>query len=244
MSKRSNRASRRVRLVYAGLISLFLVVAIVAASQLIPTWLQYRQADEEYLDLRQYGPAVPIPSQDNQLKAELAKIAALLAINPDYIGWLRIPGTNIDYPVVQTTDNERYLTITFGGEENSSGTVFMDYRQTKGFNGQVAILYGHNRRDGSMFAGLNLFHNPDYLAEHAVVTLTTLDGMTARYKVISARNTTVDDAVFSLTTESPEVIGKYLDQLSLPPNSRLLILATCTDARDLVDRALVIAVRQ
>jgi len=51
-----------------------------------------------------------------------------LEINPDYVGWLKIDGTNIDFPIVRGNDNEKYLTTTFKGEENILGAVFMDYR--------------------------------------------------------------------------------------------------------------------
>ena len=72
------------------------------------------------------------------------------------IGWLRVEGTNIDYPVVQYKDNEYYLSHDFNNNYNSAGWIFMDYHNK--LNDQNIVIYGHHRRDGSMFGSIdNLF---------------------------------------------------------------------------------------
>lgn len=75
---------------------------------------------------------------------------ALRAINGDVAAWLRCPGTNIDYPVVQGADNSRYLRRLITGEYNRSGTLFIDSRN-RAFADRNTVIYGHNMRDQSMF---------------------------------------------------------------------------------------------
>lgn len=70
------------------------------------------------------------------------------------IGWVRIPGTGIDYPVVQTTDNEFYLTHNYKGDKDVKGAIYMDFRNDDIGDDRNYILYGHKMIDGSMFSDL------------------------------------------------------------------------------------------
>ena len=74
--------------------------------------------------------------------------------NSDTIAWIKINGTNIEYPIVKTTNNDYYMTHTFDKSYNSAGWVFMDYENR--FNGtdNNMVVYAHNRRDGTLFGTL------------------------------------------------------------------------------------------
>ena len=74
--------------------------------------------------------------------------------NPDTIAWLKVPGTNVNYPVVQTTDNDYYLTHAFDGSYNAAGWIFADYRCNFNDFGRNNIIYGHSRRNNTMFGSL------------------------------------------------------------------------------------------
>ena len=82
-------------------------------------------------------------------------LSALAAENPDCVGWITIPDTGVDYPVMYTPDDpERYLRRDFSGASASHGTPFLDGRNLAQAEGQNLILYGHNMMDGSMFKPL------------------------------------------------------------------------------------------
>lgn len=85
----------------------------------------------------------------------------LLAQNPDTVGWISIPETKVDNVVVQTTDNDYYLSTGFDGQPFRAGTVFMDFRDTFGENEKTwsenIILYGHNMADNTMFGSLRRY---------------------------------------------------------------------------------------
>lgn len=74
--------------------------------------------------------------------------------NPDAIAWFKVNGTNIEYPIVKTSDNDYYMEHSFDNNYNSAGWVFMDYRNEFDGKDKNMVVYGHNRRDGSMFGTL------------------------------------------------------------------------------------------
>ena len=80
-------------------------------------------------------------------------------INDDIVGWLKIENTAIEYPVTQTDDNSYYLDHDLNKDYNSAGTIFMDKNSEPDELTENTVLFGHNRRDGSMFADLNTLLN-------------------------------------------------------------------------------------
>lgn len=91
----------------------------------------------------------------------------LIKKNPDTVGWISLSGTNINYPVVQTTNNDFYLNHTFDRSYNQAGWVFADYRNSVDGNDKNMIFYAHGRVDGTMFGTLRnvltngWLNNPD-----------------------------------------------------------------------------------
>jgi len=98
---------------------------------------------------------------------------ALRAINPDIVGWVIIPGTSINYPIVQGRDNDHYLYYLFDESNSGTGAIFADYEGSSTLDGQNNIIYGHNMLDGTMFSDVFLYTNQDYFDRHRVVFLCT-----------------------------------------------------------------------
>lgn len=80
----------------------------------------------------------------------------LKAKNPDTIGWVKVNNTNIDYSVVQSTDNNYYLKRNFNKQSNGAGWIYADYRCTFDDLSKNTLIYGHNRRNGTMFSNMHL----------------------------------------------------------------------------------------
>lgn len=90
---------------------------------------------------------------------------ALVTENPDCVGWIRINDTNISYPIVQANDNDYYLTHNVNKQKNGAGSIFADYRNDFIHLDQNTIIYGHNRRNGSMFSNLKFYLDTDFCAD-------------------------------------------------------------------------------
>ncbi len=87
--------------------------------------------------------------------------------NSDVVAWLKVPGTKIEYPVVRTTDNSFYLTHSLDKTDNKAGWAFMDYKNKLDGEDKNIIIYGHNRRDGSMFESLKNVLTDDWFNDEA-----------------------------------------------------------------------------
>ena len=120
--------------------------------------------------------AVPEPPapQEPVERTILPEYAELQQQNQEMIGWITIPDTNIDQPVLQTTDNKYYLEHNFSKEEDSNGSIFLDARNDLDRGDKNLILYGHNMRSGLMFGGLKEYQDEKYLQEHPQIQFNTL----------------------------------------------------------------------
>lgn len=93
--------------------------------------------------------------------------------NNDYLFWLYIPNTKIDYPVMMSRDNKDYLHSSFYKEKLYSGTLFIDALSNKKENQDNLIVYGHNMKDGSMFGTLKKWRSEKYFNEHKFIEIYT-----------------------------------------------------------------------
>lgn len=161
------------------LIVLGIILLIVAAGIFVSAQIGYRQAQETYSEIQQYA-----VSSDEGDGVPDVDFDALAEINPDVVGWLYIPGTVVNYPVVQTDDNTTYLTTLFDLSGNGSGTIFMDMDDTApGMVDQQTTLYGHHMYDGSMLkvidnttnqADFDKIEKVYYITRDATYTMTPL----------------------------------------------------------------------
>lgn len=130
---------------------------------------------------------------------EQAFMNALLEENPDVVGWLIIPGTKVDYPVMQTPkDEEYYLYRDFYGNEDDNGCLLVPAGCDISRDSTNWIIHGHNKKSGAMFGGLSKYRKKKYLQEHSHMILETLDGKRT-YEIIAVFESEVfheNDRVF------------------------------------------------
>jgi len=165
-AKRKVKCTRLVLLCgFTVVLAALLAVMFVTGRQIAEGQFECRAARQEYVRIR-----------DHVDDAEGIDFDVLLEMNPDTVGWITVSGTQIDYPIVQTTDNRTYLYRTFHGLRNASGSIFLDYQDSPDFSGHVRV-YGQHMRDGSMFAGLYGWNGDTF-------TIHTLDGRVLTYTVV------------------------------------------------------------
>lgn len=143
---------------------------------------------------------------------------ALKAINPDIVAWIYIPDSPINYPVVQGTDNSKYLHTAFDGSDgwfSSAGTIFIDAKNNAQLLDRNTFFYGHHMRDGSMFAAFDDWTNTTDFNEHRDVYILTPNG-NYYAKMFAAVKTNGSEAIviteFASDTTFQEYIQKMLNR--------------------------------
>ncbi len=162
----------------------------------------------------------------------------LKSINEDTAGWILVPNTNVNYPFVKYTDNSYYLNHSFDKKKNSAGWLFMDYRNTLDLNNRNLIIYGHNRKDKSMFGTLKkLLSNNWFNNESNSIIKLKMDSGSSNWQIFSVYiiETTSDyiRTDFTDETDYQEFLNliKNRSQVSLDTevtvNDKILTLSTC-----------------
>ena len=175
---------------------------------------------------------------------------SLKKVNEDIIGWIRVNALDISYPIAQSTNNDYYLHRTFERVDNFAGCIFMEYQNHSDFSDKNTIIYGHNMKNGSMFADLSKYRDEGFFAEHPVILLATPGG-TLRAEVFSAYVADVkQDAwrtVFSDSGDKESWLAGLTARSAFAgaetpgADDRIVTLSTCTyefdDARFVVHAA-------
>lgn len=115
----------------------------------------------------------------------MLQIAELKKENEDIIGWIEIEGTNINFPVVQGTDNEYYMKHTYTKEYSNDGSIFLDKSYDWNLPSTNLLLYGHNNKNGNMFQDLLKYKDENFYKEHPTIRFTTVNE-DCQYEIISA----------------------------------------------------------
>ena len=262
--KKTKKKMRRKtqRLLISILVGLLLVVFLFAGYKLYTIAHEYRVAQRSYNKLSDSCvsdgdpsalPALPggDGSENSPDLADPSPISvdfdALLAQNTDVKGWLYSEGTVINYPVMQSLDNDFYLHRLYDKSYNASGSLFIDYLCPGDFSGDIAIIYGHHMNDGSMFASLGNYRNQEYYEEHPVMYLNTPNG-NYRVDLFSGFITAADSTVYTVRFANDEAYQAYLLKMKafsdfecdVTPtvDDHIIVLSTCTyeynDARYVV----------
>ncbi len=167
-------------------------------------------------------------------------------LGANVVGWLTIPGTKIDYPVVKGDDNDYYLDHDIKGNENKHGAIFMDYRNDP-YSDENLIIYGHHMKDGTMFKDLVKFKDRDFFDDNRFLYL-DIDRKRTKYEIFSVYIVDANSASLLLScgdTETYEDFFNTVKEKSLFPadvsfaeDGRMVTLSTCTyeyeDARLLI----------
>ncbi len=176
--------------------------------------IAFENLSQEYVLENTPIPIIPQESSSSAVSADSAPdetesspdapprhdLAALATENPDCVGWITIPDTGIDYPVMYTPDDpEHYLRRDFSGVSASHGTPFLDGRNQDTVENQNLILYGHNMMDGSMFKPLISYLEPSFRETHQEIYL-ELSEKQYQYEVLAVVETSTKSPFYTFTS--------------------------------------------
>lgn len=203
------------------ILSVLLSGVLVTSGFMIVKELSSQQKEkEDFRELAEIAAEIPAehPEMDTWLIDESVaeetqvwkNLSKLFAMNADCIGWLCIPGTAVDYPVMYTPENpQKYLRRNFYGEYSQSGVPFLDGRCS--LDSDNLIIYGHNMKNGTMFSDLKRYADQSFRSEHPIIELVTAGGKQI-YTVSDIRITDTSD--------------KWYSDIN-PKSGRFLTLSTC-----------------
>ncbi|MDD4844126.1 MAG: class B sortase [Anaerotignum sp.] len=228
---------------------IFLLLFLSSTAYLVDTQVEYLISDRINAQMnekvQEFSSEVSNGTEEKEFEI-LPKFSELYEENQEFTGWIKIEGTEIDYPVMKPTeDNDFYLNHSPDGNYNQYGAIYFDVSSDLKNPSTNWILYGHNFRDGSMFGSLKKYKNESYYQEHPIIKLDTLyeEG---EYEIISVFTSQVfrkDQDVFKYyqytNIQSKEKFDEYIsniEKLSLYEidetaefGDSLITLSTCDE---------------
>lgn len=246
-NKRKHHRGRRKKKGGSNIVSnIILVIAIVvfavSAYKLYGIFSEYNKGDKEYQKIQDLVINTE-KKDDTKEEAFSVDFEKLLEMNSDVVGWIRFDEpSEINYPVVQGRDNEEYLKRTFEANTNKLGTLFVDVNNPGDFSGRNTFIYGHNMKNGSMFAQLLKYKDDSFYKEHPYFYIYTPDGKVRTYEIFSAgvvKDTSdsyimdyADDAAFQTYIDYIKQQSAYPTSAEVTTASKIVSLSTCTNVRD------------
>ncbi|MFT8889262.1 MAG: class B sortase [Ethanoligenens sp.] len=239
----------------------FLVALIVFIGCMVPIAQYYLDAYQNQRMNNNIAAHVRTPASAASTAAGsvLPEYASLYAQNNDMKGWVSVPGTNINYPVMQASDNDFYLRRDFYKNSNQHGVPFLDYRDKLGdAPSKNLIIYGHNMKDDQMFHELVNYEDDGFYEKAPLIQFNTLYKRQT-WKIFAVLIANVQpsqgDTFYYLDTDfsSDETFMNYIGEVKkrslvntsvdVQPTDRILTLSTCSyvfnDARVVVLARLV-----
>ena len=237
------------------MIVLVICVAVLGVSiwQLSSIFIEYKKGTDEYDKLQTYVSEDPVEEPaaaedgeaedgteaegDTEEQVQRVAISELQAQNSDTVGWIQIPGTKISYPLMHTGDDSYYLNHTFSRKVNSAGSIFIETLNKGDFSDLHTIIYGHNMKNGSMFAGLKEYRSASYLVTHPNVYIDLEDG-THAYQILSVYEAEADSDSYTIGFAPDEIYEEYLKTIkgrslydtsvAVTKEDSIITLSTCT----------------
>lgn len=218
--------------IFKSIINIVLtLIIVICAYKIIHQLKEYNDADKVY----------------NLIREEKEESDNLFEKNIDYRGWIKIDNTNINYPILQGQDNEEYLYKDINNEYIVSGSIFMNYLNN-GFDDQNTVLFGHNMKNGTMFANLKKYKEEDFFYNNNYIEIELSNGQYLKYKVFSVYITDINDNYTKTSFEDKDEYKEFLERIknksiyksdiSVNENDKIITLSTCSyefnDARMVV----------
>lgn len=163
---------------------IFIIIFILSICGIIYYFYSTNKEKQEYKELEN-NIEIDEEQVTEQRTERMLQVEELKKENQDIVGWIEIEGTNINYPVVQGTDNQYYMKHTYNKENSKDGSIFLDKSYDWNIPSSNLLLYGHNNKNGTMFQNLLKYKDESFYREHPNIRFTTISD-DCQYEIISA----------------------------------------------------------
>lgn len=149
------------KIIIINIICVILIGILIYSGIKIYNWYKENQNSKKITD--QISETITIQQDENdEQKQYIVDFNSLKEQNDETVAWIKVNNTNIEYPIVKTSNNSYYLTHSFDKSYNLAGWPFADYKNKFDGTDKNIVMYGHNRKDGSMFATLKGILSPEW----------------------------------------------------------------------------------
>lgn len=175
--------------------------------------------------------------QSEEKKSSPIDFPHLVEISSDIRGWIRLEGTRVDYPVMQSKDNDFYLNRAVNGDWNKVGTPFMDFRNEGDFSDRMTVIYGHYMGDGSMFTDIHNYKSQKFYDEHPYIDLYTPAGsyrilpVAGVFQNVEYWDFTFDydsDEAFLRQIDNWKAVSTFKSETEYDADDHFVVLTLCT----------------
>ena len=222
-----------------------IAVAVIAAGLFALIKVRESQHKTDLKDIQEISRAVEEESGEEEPENPI-NFDEVKKTNEDIVAWIEVPGTVIDYPILQSSEDmeeDFYLNHNLDGSGGYPGCIYIQKCNSADFSDPVTVVYGHNMKDGTMFKDLHKFQDLSFFEENTDINVYTPDDV-KKYRIVAA--TTYDDRLipdafnnFKETTDVLEFLGSVASQGSSVKNHMLedvdiygassyIVLSTCT----------------
>ena len=242
MSEKGHRykeKEKKKRGVFITVLEIFFILTMITSGIMIILWKIDNENNKKILE--EIAKIVVIDETKTEDDEEKYKIdfKELKKINSDVIAWIKVDGINIEFPVVQTKDNNYYLTHSLDKSYNRAGWIFADYKNKFDGTDKNIVIYGHNRKDGSMFAPLKEALTQEWYEDENEKTIVfAIEDKTYICEIFSVYKI-VNEEYYIQTEFSEKTFEKFISiikdrsitefNVEVSKEDKILTLSTCDD---------------
>lgn len=247
MSRKENRVNKKI----SKAVIIFRVISLIIIIYCLIVLYRWNENNKQNLnimnELKDYAQITDVSedSQESGSETEANSVSKLevdfselKAKNSDTVAWVKVNNTNINFPIVKSSDNKYYLKHNFNKESNGAGWIFADYRCSFDELSKNTIVYGHNRRNGTMFSNLSYFMNDDWNFENensyfsfATETKSYKAEIFSVYMIsaskLTLKNEFQDNSEFQNYITSVKNLSIHDFNVEINENDQIITLCTC-----------------
>ena len=238
MRRKKNKRYKKV--ILNIIIYMILLFVLIYSGIKIFKWYKDKNNNNKIVEQIKSTVIVEDKNEDENKEEYTVDFDKLKEQNDETVAWIKVNNTNVEYPVVRSTNNSFYLNHSFDKSKNSAGWIFADYKNKFDNTDKNIVIYGHNMRDGSMFGSLKNILNSDWYdnEENTNITLYT-ENEKSIYKVFSIYKIESEDYYIKTEFSNDNEFEKFIETLKkrsiknfnidISKEDSILTLSTCAN---------------
>ena len=236
--KDRTKSNKNFKKIISVIIFFICICVMIVSGIMILKWVKENKQSQDIIE--NISENINIDENIDSIEKYNINFEELKQINSDVVAWLKVNGTNIEYPVVKTTNNDYYMTHSFDKSNNSAGWVFMEFKDRFDGTDNNTIIYAHNRRDGSMFGTLKNIFTEEWQndKENFIIPFIT-ENEKKEYQVFSIYKIESEDYYITSNFETDNEFKKFIDTIKsrsvkdfnvdVNTEDNILTLSTCAN---------------